>query len=205
VSPALRKLNRQIHIYIGLALLLFIILFSGTGMLLNRHWAFAEFWPQRKTQTFERSIRRTALTGDMAVAADLMRQLRLRGEISKTEATPDGGLLVQAARPGENLRIEADLIGGRATVEQTKLNGWGVVHTLHTFIGVSAAEPERRRDWWLTRVWSLAIDATAVGLVLLVVGGLVEAWAANPRRGALVTAFTLAATACLAFLLGVIR
>jgi hypothetical protein len=205
VSPAVRKLNRQVHIYIGLALLLFTILFSGTGLLLNHHWAFAEFWPQRKTQTVERSFQRPAAVGDIAVAKDLMRQLGLRGEISKTEAAADGGLLIQANRPGENLTIEADLIAGRATVERTKLNGWGVVHTLHTFIGVSAAEPERRRDWWLTHLWSLAIDATAIGFVLLVAGGLVEAWAANPARGAVVTTFVVGAATCLAFVLGLIR
>ncbi len=205
MSPALRKLNRQIHTYVGLALLLFTLLFSGTGLLLNHHWRFAEFWPQRTVLTEERRVQRPAAMGDVAVAQDLMRQLGLRGEINKTEAASDGGLLIQAGRPGENLKIEADLIAGRAPVERTQLNGWGVIQALHTFIGVSAAEPERKRDWWLTSVWSLAIDGVAIGLVLLIIGGMVEAWAANPARGALITIFVVGASACLVFVLGVVR
>ena len=205
MRPAVRKLNRQVHIYTGLALLLFTILFSGTGLLLNHHWASANFWPQRKIQTVERTFSPPSGVGDLAVARELMRQFGVRGEISTTETTPNGGLLIRANRPGENLTIEADLIAGRATVERVDLNGWGVVHTLHTFIGVSATEPERRRDWWLTTLWSLAIDATAIGLILLVAGGVVEAWAANPKRGALVTIFVVGTAGCLAFVLGLVR
>ena len=38
------KWSRKIHIYIGLCLLLFIMLFGFSGLLLNHHWEFASFW-----------------------------------------------------------------------------------------------------------------------------------------------------------------
>lgn len=205
MNPRLRRLNRQVHIYAGLSILLFTMLFSATGLLLNRHWAFAEFWDRRKIERFDGVVHLSGRGGDLAIAREVMRQLHLRGEIASTEVTPEGRLKIQAGRPGENLTIETDVASGRTSVEKARFNGWGVVRTLHTFVGVSASEPERRRDWWLTSLWSLAMDATAFGLVLLVIGGLVEAWAANPRRGALATTFVLATSACLAFVLGVVR
>lgn len=204
MSVPLRRLNRKVHIYVGLWFLLFLILFSATGLLLNRHWAFAEFWPQRRVSVSEQAITAPRGPGDVAVARELMRQLGLRGEVASTTLEPGGVLTVQAGHPGETYKIEADLSAGRARVERTRVNGWGVVRTLHTFVGVAQDEPERRRDWAMTKLWSLAIDATAVGIILLVLGGLAEAWMANPKRLALVLAFGGGLAACLAFVGGLI-
>lgn len=203
-KAAVRILNRRVHIYGGLALLLFVMLFAATGLLLNRHWEFTEFWPKRQIAVTERHFPvPLAAKGDIAAAREILRNLGLRGEVAKTEAS-DGRLTVQAGRPGENLKIEADLRTGNARVERTKVNGWGIVRTLHTFVGVSEVEPERRRDWWLTSLWSLAVDLTAVGLILLVIGGLVEAWAANTRRLPLLLTFGAGVLSCLVFVLGLV-
>lgn len=202
MSAAVRRLNRKVHIYLGLALLLFIVLFSATGLLLNHHFAFAEFWPKRAISTYERAIRPPRPAGDIAMARDLMGQLGVRGEIVRTELAPGGQLKVQVARPGRNVAIEADLAAGRAKVEETKVNGWGVVRTLHTFIGVSLDDPARRRDWWLTSLWSLAIDLTCAGLVVLVLSGLYEAWTSNAKRAAGLTVLAVASAVCAAFVLG---
>ena len=202
MSPKVRILNRKVHIYLGLALLLFVILFSGTGLLLNHHWAFEDFWPQRQTTDFERTFKRPNVTGDMAMARDLMAQLGFRGEVNQMDTTPDGRFTIHTGRPGESLKIDADLTTGRATVRRVTVNGWGVVRTLHTFVGVSADDPTQARDWWMTRIWSLALDLTAIGLILLVMGGLIEAWAANPRRTLGLLTFGLAGVACAAFVIG---
>lgn len=197
-----RILNRKVHIYAGLILLPFVILFSGTGLLLNRHPAFAEFWPARTVTSYAADILRPAGGGDLEIARDLMRQLHLRGEINKTQVTPDGAFAVEIVRPGESVKVRAELATGHASVERTQTNGWGVVRALHTFIGVSLTEPERQRDWWLTRVWSLAVDATAIGIALLVMGGLYEAWAANPKHTGIVLTLIAAALVALSFIAG---
>lgn len=205
MSPAVRTFNRRVHIYAGLALLLFLMLFAVTGLLLNRHWEFTEFYPQRRIATAERSFATPLRAqGDVARAREIMGALDLKGDVSTTSIAPDGRFTVQATRPGENLKIEADLITGRATVETARFNGWGVARTLHTFIGVSRTDPQRHRDWWLTSVWALALDLTAVGMVLLVIGGLIEAWVANPRRLPLALAFGAGVAGCLVFVLGVL-
>ena len=50
--------NRRLHFYLGLYFLLFIWLFSISGLFLNHQWSFEEFWPHRQESTFERPIRR---------------------------------------------------------------------------------------------------------------------------------------------------
>src|SRR4029078_7786979 len=73
--------NRKLHYYVGLYFLLFIWLFSFTGLLLNHHWNFAEFFPNRKTSSFERSIEPPPPTSEVDQARDLLTQLGLRGEV----------------------------------------------------------------------------------------------------------------------------
>ena len=98
-----------------------------------------------------------------------MRQLGLSGEIdwTTTHRQPDR-LDFRVSRPGRMFHIRADLRENVATVERTDLNLGGVIHVLHTFTGVRAANPASQRDWILTTVWSLAMDAVAGGLILMV-------------------------------------
>ena len=61
----------------------------------------------------------------------------------------------------------------RATVQRIQVNAWGVLHVLHTFTGVRANDAMNNRDWILTTVWALAMDAVAAGLIVMVVSGIV--------------------------------
>ncbi len=54
----------------------------------------------------------------------------------------------QVSRPGLVVDVKADLRAGRATLQRTQLNMWGVMHVLHTFTGAPAADSRNRRDWW---------------------------------------------------------
>ena len=39
---------------------------------------------------------------------------------------------------------------------------------LHTFTGVPATDARNTRDWTLTTVWALSMDAVAAGLIVMV-------------------------------------
>jgi hypothetical protein len=39
---------------------------------------------------------------------------------------------------------------------------------LHTFTGVRADDPSQKRNWLLTVLWSLSMDAVAIGLAFMV-------------------------------------
>ena len=98
-----------------------------------------------------------------------MRQLGLDGEIEWTVAQQAPGKFdFRVARPGRIIEVKTDLAERRASVHQIQTNAWGVFHMLHTFSGVRMNDPKQKRDWLLTRAWSLSMDAVAVGLIFMV-------------------------------------
>src|SRR5436309_8088057 len=73
--------NRKLHYYLGLYFLLFLWLFSFTGLLLNHpRWSLSRI-PNDANPEYERSIESPRGETDDARATDVMRQLGLRGEI----------------------------------------------------------------------------------------------------------------------------
>ena len=166
--------NRKLHYYLGLYLLFFVWLFAFSGLLLNHSsWNFAEFWPNRKETTYERQITAPVPGNDLAQAGYLMRQLDLTGEIEWTAARSNSSQLnFRVTRPGHIFEIKADFDQQRASVKSIDLNAWGVMRLLHTFTGVRTNDTRNYRDWILTSVWAFAMDAVAVGLILMILSSL---------------------------------
>ena len=168
--------NRKLHNYVGLYLILFLWLFAVSGLILNHPtWSFAQFWPDREQSSYERQIRVPPAGGDAMRARDLLDQLGIAGEIEQITARAEAdepGLEVRVMRPGRIVDIRADFEAGRATVAVTQTNAWGVLHWLHSFTGVRMGRPEQQRDWVMTRLWSLAMDAVCAGLLFLVASSL---------------------------------
>ncbi|MBI3465019.1 MAG: hypothetical protein HY000_18480 [Planctomycetes bacterium] len=162
--------NRKLHYYVGLYFLFFLWLFSFTGLLLNHpQWGFAEFWPQRKETRYEKAIEPMSYGNDVDRAEELIRQLNLTGEIDWPDRAQEPGRLdFNVNRPGSTNRVMADFARKRASVQHTAINSWGVMRVLHTFSGVRANNPQARRDWVLTTVWVVSMDALAAGLLIMV-------------------------------------
>ena len=194
--------NRRVHFYLGLYLLFFTWLFAFTGLLLNHpRWQFAQFWPNRIQSTTEQTLKSLTAVGDLDRARDVMRQLGIAGEIQWPTAQPvNGPFTFQVSRPGLVVDVKADLRAGRATVQRTQLNAWGVMHVLHTFTGAPAADSRNRRDWTLTTVWALSMDAVAAGLILMVLGSYVMWFRLRARRLGGIVALSLGFISCGAFI-----
>ncbi|MEO8624769.1 MAG: hypothetical protein ABI625_27040 [bacterium] len=173
-SARTRILLRKLHNYLGLYLLTFVWLFAASGLILNHPaWSAAQFWKAREETTAQRAIIVPRATGDVELAAGLMTQLGIVGEIGETKRSSKGDAFeFQVVRPGRVFRVEARIDSALARVTQIRLNAWGVLDALHKFTGVSLDAPARTRDWALTTVWSLAMDALALGLMILVASGL---------------------------------
>jgi hypothetical protein len=172
LSQQLGNWNRIIHIYLGLYLLFFIWLLSVSGLLLNHPtWRIAQFWPDREQSSFEQVVHLREEMDDWEKANEVMLQLSISGEIEQIVSTE--GFRVQVVKPGQifNIRI-IDPETNLAQVEVIQVNAWGVLHMLHSFTGVRIDNPKKQRDWIWTRVWSICLDAVAIGLVLLVISGI---------------------------------
>ena len=112
----------------------------------------------------------------------------------------NGPFTFQVSRPGLVTDVKADLGAGRATVQRTQLNAWGVMHVLHTFTGAPAADSRNRRDWTLTTVWALSMDAVAAGLIVMVLGSYVMWFRLRARRLGGIVALALGFISCGAFI-----
>lgn len=196
--------NRKLHFYMGLYLLLFLWLFAFTGLLLNHpQWQFAEFWPTRLQTGFERQIIPPPAALDLDQARDLMRQLGLRGEIEWTVTRKDQARLdFRVARPGSVFEVRSDLATGRASVQRIELNGWGVARLLHTFTGVRVQDERNSRDWVLTTIWAYAMDAVALGMILMTLGSLYMWWQQRQKRRAGIASLILGTLCCGFFAVG---
>jgi len=132
-----------------------------------------------------------------------MRQLAIEGELGEMKRSGDGAAVeLQVVHPGRVYRVAAQLDSGRATVTTIQLNGWGVADALHKFTGVRMGEPAQTRDWILTKIWSLAMDALALGLIALVLSGVYLWLRFRGKRVGGVVALALGVASCAWFLLG---
>lgn len=204
-SPAnLTLWNRKIHYYLGLYFLFFLWLFAFTGLLLNHPtWTFDDFWPNRKQSTLDRRIQTPPRGTDLDEAQDLMRQLGILGEIEWTATRSDPNIFdFRVTRPGHLFEVHTDFDKHQATVQRTSLNGWGVAHILHTFTGVRLGDTRNHRDWIVTTVWALAMDALAAGLIVMVLSGLYMWYGLLRKRLFGAIAFGLGMLICLWFVIG---
>jgi len=196
--------NRKFHIYLGLYLLLFVWLFSVSGLILNHpRWKFAQFWAQREQTSYEKSVSLPTEGGDVAKAKDLMRQLDITGEIQQITVNPDQGQFTFGViRPNIRHRVQVDLNTKQATVNRIRVNTWGVMYALHVVSGVRMNNPELKRDWLMTKIWSFSMDAVSVGVIVMVLSGLYMWFKLKPKWRLGLIVLGLGVLSCGFFFLG---
>ena len=86
------------------------------------------------------------------------------------------------ASPRQASQISVDLERHRATVRQVDRSFWSALKISHTFSGSRYNAPATRRDWIVTSVWVVAMDALAVGLLVMVFGSYYMWYRLKPKR-----------------------
>ena len=74
----------------------------------------------------------------------------------------------------------------------------------HTFSGSRFNQPASRRDWIVTTVWVLAMDALAAGLLAMVLGSYYMWWKLKKRKALGVVTLVLGFLSCGLFVAGVL-
>jgi uncharacterized protein len=192
--------NQRLHVYIGLFFLLFTWVFAFTGIILNHpKWSFTQFWSNRQESNAVHTVRVPTEGTDLERTRDLMRQLALSGEVTQITTKPDR-FEFRLSTPAQFATVTVTPSSGRALVQQTRIDGWGVLNSLHHLTGVHGGSPALTRNSPATWAWSIALDAVSVGLLVLAIGG-IYIWLR--RREAIASglvALTLGAICCGLFL-----
>jgi hypothetical protein len=171
MKPENKSLNywsRKTHIHLGLFLLLFICLFSISGLLLNHSskWKFAGFWDERKVKIAVDSIYVPAGLDSVARLKNIMKQLKISGEVSGVWLSADS-IDFKVSRPGRERNLHVDLEKGICRQTDITFNWWGKIRTLHSFNGVNKNNRELRPNWIITRLWQFSMNAIAAGLIII--------------------------------------
>lgn len=198
--------NRRLHFYLGLTFLFLLWLFSLTGLLLNHgQWAMAQAANQRRETRYEQAIQPPAGATDLERARDVMRQLRLTGEIDWPALVPQPGRLsFNVSRPGDASQVRVDLAQNRVVVQHFDSGHWAMFRTLHTFSGSRVNVAGSQRDWILTTVWVVAMDGLAAALIVMVVGSYYMWYRLKPKRRLGLVVLAAGFLSCGVFLAGLV-
>ena len=165
-SNTLHNFNRRLHIHLGLLLLLFIWLFSLSGLILNHgSWKFASFWDERQESKIDFTVPLSVLN-DSDPEAGVMEFLKMAGEAQRQKRTAEM-LEFRVQSPGIVRDLSINLTNGSGTEKVLKYNVWGKLRTLHTFNGMSKENPSQSPNWWITAIWRLTMDGIAIGLIII--------------------------------------
>jgi hypothetical protein len=205
-SATFERWNRRLHFYLGLFFLLFLWLFSLTGLLLNHgQWQLAQAANERRETRSETAIDPLSGATDLERAHELMRQLHLTGEI-EWPSTPQqaGRLEFGVSRPTEAAQVRVDLTQNRASVQHFENSRLAALRIFHTFSGSRFNTANSQRDWLLTTIWVLSMDSLAGGLIVMVLGSYYMWYRLKRKRrlGAVVLAAGL--LSCGVFLTGLL-
>lgn len=166
------KWNQKVHIYLGLFLLFFILLFGFSGLLLNHHWEFAKSWEKRKEISYEKTIRISKEREGYTLVNEIMNKLNLNGSIYNPKFSSDSALLsFIIAKPGTRYDIQAYLDDGEIIVKEVRLDKWEVMRSLHKLRNPTSKEQSGRYQSALASIWSLSIDIVSAGLIIICLGG----------------------------------
>ena len=164
------KVNRKLHIHLGLFLILFIWLFFASGLLLNHgNWEITKFYENRKENTTIFIISKGLFRDDKELIRQIEGQLRIVGEVSNLKKDTTS-IDFRISSPGLIHDIHIDSKTGYGTMKVTKYNFWGKLRTLHTFNGMDKNNSSITPNWIITKLWRIMMDITALILIILCIG-----------------------------------
>jgi hypothetical protein len=193
--------NRRLHYYLGLYFLFFLWLFSLTGLMLNHQQWFANAFDRHEV-SYDPDIQTPAGTTVAEQTRDVMRQLNLRGEVDWPARQPVGHIDFSVARPNGAAQVRVDLNARHAYVKEFENGTLHAFQIFHTFSGTRFNQPGTNRDWMVTSLWVFAMDALAIGLIVMVVGSYYMWWRLKKRKALGVAALALGLIACGSFVAG---
>ena len=167
VSTRFYRWTRQLHLYFGLFICPYVLIFAVTTIMLNHRW-------QSEVEVEKTSVSvHIEGTADFDQAVSVARQLGLSGEIHFRRLADQNRLQVRVEKPAERTIVAVDLATRIASVERQSRDLAGVLYYLHFNPG-----PHKIRglNWFFSKLWGWSIDAVVCLLLFITISG-VYMWA----------------------------
>lgn len=174
---------RDLHLYFGLFISPFILLFAGSVFYLNHGTLLPAF---SSTETFHGlhiSEGLDRLKGAEAVdlAKTILPQIEVAGEIGFLRYVPkDRHLIFPVSKAGVEAMVDVDLDAQSATVKRRRMSLWESLAYLHKMPGPHNVAI--RGNWIGTQVWRWLADATIYVLLFISISGVYLWWALRAER-----------------------
>ena len=161
---------RSLHLYLGLFLSPFLLVFAVSTLVLNHRLIPS---PEDSSTTIQLQL--DDALEPPAQARAVVAQLGLVGELRGARRVPaTGDLRFAVTRPGEAVRVKVTS-GGEATLDIARRGLMGAMIDLHFNPGPH--RPRGQTNWLYSKLWNLLTDATVYGVLFLTLSG-VYLWTA---------------------------
>ena len=166
--------TRDLHLYLGLLISPFILLFAASVFFLNHAKVAAD------VATSEETVQNVEIpdVGDgpqsmerVAAAKKLLDRLHVTGEIGFVQyQRKERRLVIPVSKPGLETRITVDLDARSASISRRTTGFWEALAYLHKMPGPHNAGI--RGNWIGTRAWQWFADGTIYLMLFITVSGL---------------------------------
>lgn len=170
---------RDLHLYAGLFLCPFVLLFAFSTFLLNHPARTSSTQPEPKRDVPVQLP--SGEPGSIPHARALLQQIGVTGEMDyvRHNAKTDR-LLIPVSKPGETTRVDVDLRTKTATIER-EVRGLGdALNYLHKMPGPHNVR--FRGNWVYMGWWAVTADVVVYGILFLTASGLYLWWKLKAER-----------------------
>jgi hypothetical protein len=166
------QLLRRIHLFTGLILLVFVLMYFLSGyIIIHANW-FGGREPRTSTQSQTLAV--SAPASDTDLVAVLQRDLGLRGQPSAPEHRNDGSIRVNFVRPGTTFQASIAPGGKEVAITRKDFGFAGIANGMHRLRGYHGG--------WMYSAWSALYDLASLALIVFGVTGVILWYQSTSRH-----------------------
>lgn len=169
-TKSLYRWIRELHLYFGIFITPYVLLFAISAILFSHPWDPGDAELDVKVQE-RSSIEIPENVESLELAQQIMRQVGVSGEIEFFRHSPQQKrLVIPVMKPGQRITIIVDVQSKTAKIEQRNISFRETLLYLHKSPGPHLAG--FRGNWFYTRLWRWLADATVYLVLFVSVSGI---------------------------------
>lgn len=176
--------TRDLHLYVGLFISPFLLVFAVSVLFLNHAKVNTGNWTSTETiqaVAIPPGIETAQGPAGIAAAKAILEQVHLDGEIGFTRfSRSTRHFIFPVSKPGLEANVDVDVAAGTATVKRRRTSLMETLAYLHKMPGPHNVNI--RGNWFETRVWGWFADLTIYLTLFITISGLYIWWALRTER-----------------------